>query len=276
MLDFLAQIEYMEEKYAKFYISVIILALEYLHKKLRVIHRDLKLDNVMLDANGYPKLCDFGLARELGPLEKAFTICGTPDYMAPEMITQQGYDESVDWWSVGILMFELLAGYPPFAMDAGFDCLLSDLNTYNLVVRSIIMWPEEYSRAVEIEDLEEDFEAENEATGPTISPTAKSLITKFLCTQPSERLGCTRAGIDEVKANPFFSSINFEEVSQFTVRAPLRQQFKDKYDLSKFDDKLSAEDAKKDGLSYVPLTIQQVDSIDRMEDSQAFDWEEVW
>jgi len=98
---------------ASFYVACVILALDYLHAK-GVIYRDLKPENLLLDSSGYVKITDFGFARQLESGERAWTFCGTPEYVAPEVITNKSHDTRADIWSLGILVFELLTGTPPF------------------------------------------------------------------------------------------------------------------------------------------------------------------
>ena len=97
----------------KFFITQVIMGIGRLHEN-GIMHRDLKLENLMLDINGYVKIIDFGLAKRLNPQDVANTVCGTPFYYAPELISLQSYDKSVDWWAIGILMFEMLTGKVAF------------------------------------------------------------------------------------------------------------------------------------------------------------------
>lgn len=96
---------------AKFYIAEVALAIDFLHSN-DIIYRDLKPENILLGADGHLKLIDFGFAKHTK--ERCWTLCGTPDYLAPEVISSKGYNKSVDWWALGVLLFEMLAGYPPF------------------------------------------------------------------------------------------------------------------------------------------------------------------
>jgi len=95
----------------RFFAAEIVLVIEYLHRK-NIVYRDLKPENILLDKRGHIKITDFGFAKEIA--DKTFTLCGTPEYLAPEVIKGKGYSFEVDWWALGILIFEMLAGYPPF------------------------------------------------------------------------------------------------------------------------------------------------------------------
>lgn len=101
------------EKIVKFYSAQIILAIGYLHSK-NIIHRDLKLENILVDSNGYLKIIDYGLAKIIKDNEEATSFCGTPEYIAPELVNKQPYDKNVDWWAVGVLIYEMLIGVTPF------------------------------------------------------------------------------------------------------------------------------------------------------------------
>jgi serine/threonine protein kinase len=100
-----------KENEVKFLAIQMILAMGYLHKELNVIYRDLKPENIILDKHGYLKLTDFGLSKQA---EESNTFCGTPEYVSPEMLAGTGHDKTVDWWALGILIYELLSGIPPF------------------------------------------------------------------------------------------------------------------------------------------------------------------
>ena len=262
---------------ARFYIVEITLAFEYLHetcaKPCRVAYRDLKPENVLLDGYGYVKLADFGFAKQLGPKvidtskdgkavtvtyrreeevhqkvgfienEKAYTLCGTPDYLAPEVILNGGHDESVDWWGLGILLYELVRGIPPFQSEEPWA-------TYQKILkREFTFGPKERKKAkkkkkksgkkdtetttktkkkkVYIDDDDEkqsdeegddDDDEENEnAFGFT--KQSRDLIRKLLTVESAKRLGSTHGSI-EIKSHPWFRSVNWKLASERKWKKP--------------------------------------------------------
>ena len=188
----------------KFYILELVLALECLHKN-NMVYRDLKPENILLDAKGHVKLTDFGLSKILeAEDDKAFTICGTPQYLAPEIIKRKGYNKAVDWWSLGCVMYEMLTGKIPFAIKRGVK-----LN-------------------IRIYDQEVIYPS-------NLSKEAKSLIKQLLILNPNERLGSGPNGSENVKNHPYFKGINWKDAWQKKLKPPFIPKLKNDTDLRYFD-----------------------------------------
>ncbi|KAH8550690.1 camp-dependent protein kinase 5 [Umbelopsis sp. PMI_123] len=186
---------------AKFYAAEVILALEYLHSK-DVIYRDLKPENLLLDAQGHLKITDFGFAKHVPDI--TWTLCGTPDYLAPEIIQSKGYGKAADWWSLGILIFEMLAGYPPFYDD-------DHLKLYEKILAGKIKWPTYFD------------------------PNAKDLLKRLLTPDLSKRFGNLRGGSDDIKRHRWFEGVDFSRVLGRQIRAPYVPQIRGDGDASHFD-----------------------------------------
>ena len=160
------------------------------------VHRDLKPENLVLDAEGYLKLVDLGLARQLAPGERAWTLCGTAEYVAPEVVRGGGYGVQADFWALGVLLFEMLAGYPPFCAD-------SALGVFELSLRAEPSFPAHLPAA------------------------AKALVGALLTRQPRLRLGSCGArggrcgGAVDVACHPFFARIDWRALLAREVEAPV-------------------------------------------------------
>lgn len=178
----------LKEDVACFYISEVILGLDYLHKEMNIIYRDLKPENILISASGHIKLTDFGLSKQTDG--KTYTFAGTPEYLAPEILLETGQTKALDWWSVGILLYEMLAGVPPFTnKDKDFE-----------KIKQLIL--------------------ENNPRFPShFSEEAKSIIIRFLQTEPNKRLGVR--SILDVKKHPFFRNIDWDELYEKKIEPPL-------------------------------------------------------
>ena len=207
-----------DEEKVRFYGAQIALALEYLHSK-GIVYRDLKPENILMDDQGYLKLADFGMAKKLKGDEKAMSFCGTPEYLAPEIITMEGHDKMADWWSFGILLFEMLCGLPPFYVE-NLDKM------YELIKNSSVKFPRRI----------------------TVSEEAKDVIRKLLEKNPKKRLG-SQSGIEEIKSHPFFASIDFNLVEQKKMKAPFVPELTNDTDVQYFDEEFTNEEV---GMSYIP------------------------
>ncbi len=171
---------------ARFYISTIVLAIEYLHNN-RVVYRDLKPENLLIDSNGYTKITDFGFAKELE--DRTWTLCGTPEYLAPEIIQCSGHGTAVDWWSLGILLYEMLAGFRPSTTESD-----SDLR-------------EDLGRQAGLPD--------------EIDSVSRDLISSLLTADRSRRLGNLRGGANDIKSHPWFSGVDWKALQEGRIPPPI-------------------------------------------------------
>lgn len=175
----------MGEDLARFYIGSIVLALEYLHNN-NIVYRDLKPENVFIDGQGYTKLGDFGFAKVLENGNRTYTFCGTPGYVAPENVLAHGYNYSVDWWGLGVLMYVLLTGRQPFSTPKTDDPMV--------VMRRIV---------------DESYQIKYP---PYLSPQAKDLIARLLERKPAKRLGMLNGRALDIKSHKWFEGMAWEEL----------------------------------------------------------------
>ncbi|XP_061562416.1 protein kinase C epsilon type isoform X2 [Phycodurus eques] len=202
-----------DEPRSRFYAAEVTSALMFLHRN-GVIYRDLKLDNILLDAEGHCKLADFGMCKE-GIVNgvTTTTFCGTPDYIAPEILQELEYGASVDWWALGVLMYEMMAGQPPFEADNEDDLFES-------ILHDDVLYP------------------------VWLSKEAVSILRAFMTKNPAKRLGCVASqGCEEaIKTHPFFREIDWLLLEQRKVRPPFKPRIKTKRDVNNFDQDFTKED----------------------------------
>ncbi|EGD72478.1 AGC/PKC/ETA protein kinase [Salpingoeca rosetta] len=192
------------EARGRFYAAEIVCALLFLHKR-NIVYRDLKLDNVMLDADGHVKVADFGMCKENIVGDKlATTFCGTPDYIAPEIIQEKPYGPSVDWWALGVLIYEMLAGQPPFDGATEEDLFMSI--QFNEVLFPV--W---------------------------LTKEAVQLIRGLLEKDRDCRLGCGPKGEKDIKAHPFFHPIDWDKLERREMEPPFKPKLKSQLATDNFD-----------------------------------------
>ncbi|KAM7197714.1 camp-dependent protein kinase type 2 [Rhypophila sp. PSN 637] len=172
---------------AKFYAAEVTLALEYLHSH-DIIYRDLKPENLLLDRHGHLKITDFGFAKRVPDL--TWTLCGTPDYLAPEVVSNKGYNKSVDWWSLGILIYEMLCGYTPF-WDGG-----SPMKIYENILKGRVKYP------------------------AYINAQAQNLLERLITADITKRLGNLYGGSQDVKDHPWFAEVTWDRLATKNIDAP--------------------------------------------------------
>jgi CRP-like cAMP-binding protein/tRNA A-37 threonylcarbamoyl transferase component Bud32 len=193
-----------KKNYAVFYAGIILEALDFMHLQ-NIIYRDLKPENVLLDAEGYCVIVDMGFAKEIK--DKAYTLCGTPLYIAPEVILSKGHNKAADIWSLGILIYEMIFGTTPFYVD-GID----QMGLFKSIVRGNVKFPHRSDKDV------------------------VDLVTRMLHRRAAYRLGCLKDGAQDIRDHQFFEGMNFEELNQKKIKAPWTPKLKDPFDTKHFDD----------------------------------------
>ncbi|KAF8134000.1 hypothetical protein EV363DRAFT_1214730 [Boletus edulis] len=240
---------------AKFYASEVLLALEYFHangiiyrqvtfvlyciQTDLILNRDLKLDNILLTLDGHVKVADYGLCKEdMWHGSTTSTFCGTPEFMAPEILLEQRYGRAVDWWAFGVLTYEMLLGQSPFRGDDEdeiFDAILEDEPLYPI----------------------------------TMPRDAVSILQKLLTRDPVRRLGSSKADADEIKRHPFFKDVNFDDVFNKRIPPPYFPTINGSADTSNFDKEFTREQP-----TLTPVH-GQLSSRDQQEFA-GFSWVAAW
>ncbi|XP_020386414.1 ribosomal protein S6 kinase alpha-3 isoform X6 [Rhincodon typus] len=201
------------EEDVKFYLAELALALDHLHS-LGIIYRDLKPENILLDEQGHIKLTDFGLSKEsIDHEKKAYSFCGTVEYMAPEVVNRRGHTQSADWWSFGVLMFEMLTGTLPFQ---GKD----RKETMTMILKAKLGMPQ------------------------FLSPDSQSLLRMLFKRNPGNRLGAGPDGVEEIKRHSFFSTIDWNKLCRREILPPFKPAIGRPEDTFYFDPEFTAKTPK--------------------------------
>ncbi|XP_066947701.1 uncharacterized protein Pkn isoform X7 [Macrobrachium rosenbergii] len=199
-----------DEPRAVFYAACVVLGLQYLHDN-KIIYRDLKLDNLLLDTEGYVKIADFGLCKEgMGYGDRTGTFCGTPEFLAPEVLTETSYTRAVDWWGLGVLIFEMLVGESPFPGD-------DEEEVFDSIVNDEVRYP----RFLSIE--------------------AVAIMRKLLRKHPDRRLGASEKDAEDVKKQQFFRNVGWDDLLQRKVKPPFVPTVTSPEDVSNFDEEFTTE-----------------------------------
>lgn len=187
-----------------FYAAQVGAIFEYCHSK-NIVYRDLKPENILLNSDGYLKLADFGFAKIIE--HRTYTLCGTPEYIAPEVLLNKGHGKPVDWWTLGILIYEMLVGYPPFVDE-------DPMGIYQKILSGKIVFPK------------------------TFDKNAKGLVKKLLTADLGKRYGNLKNGVDDIKLHKWFkaSDMNWDELVNKTITPMFKPKVASETDTSNFDD----------------------------------------
>ncbi|XP_012946173.1 serine/threonine-protein kinase N2 [Aplysia californica] len=195
-----------------FYAGCVVLGLQYLHQN-KIVYRDLKLDNLLLDSEGYLKMADFGLCKEgMGYQDRTSTFCGTPEFLAPEVLTETSYSRAVDWWGLGVLIYEMLVGESPFPGD-------DEEEVFDSIVNEEVRYPR------------------------FLSTESIAIMRRLLRRNPDRRLGSSERDAEDVKKQAFFRNVSWNDLLMKKVRPPFQPTVKTMEDVSNFDDEFTSERA---------------------------------
>uniref|UniRef100_A0A3Q3FQE9 protein kinase C n=1 Tax=Kryptolebias marmoratus TaxID=37003 RepID=A0A3Q3FQE9_KRYMA len=198
------------EPRAAFYSACVVLGLQFLHEH-KIVYRDLKLDNLLLDTEGFVKIADFGLCKEgMGYGDRTSTFCGTPEFLAPEVLTDTSYTRAVDWWGLGVLVYEMLVGESPFPGD-------DEEEVFDSIVNDEVRYPR------------------------FLSTEAIGIMRRLLRRNPERRLGSGEKDAEDVKKQPFFRAMDWEGLLHRKVPPPFVPTIAAKHDVSNFDAEFTAE-----------------------------------
>ena len=200
LFTFLRRVGRFDNSQSQIYASQIVLMFEYLHS-FDIIYRDLKPENLLISSDGYLKLTDFGFAKTVQ--DRTYTLCGTPEYIAPEVLLNKGHGKPVDWWTLGVIIYEMIAGIDPFNDEDPM-----------MIYRKILKCKYSFTR---------NFER-----------SAKSLIKHLLVVDLSKRYGNLKKGVEDIKKHKWFKGINWMSMVLKQVKMPYAPTLRDAGDTSHF------------------------------------------
>jgi len=189
---------------SKFYAAQTAAAFAFIHSK-NIIHRDLKPENILLCADGYSKLTDFGFAKIIEPGMRTYTLCGTPEYIAPEVLLNKGHAKPVDWWTLGILIYEMIVGQPPF-------CDEDPMGIYQKILAGKVYFPKYFDK------------------------DAKSLVKHLLTADLSKRYGNLKDGSNDILRSKWMADVDWARLERHELPAPFKPVMKDDNDVSNYED----------------------------------------
>jgi len=187
---------------SRFYAAGISSIFEYCHSK-NIIYRDLKPENILLNIDGYLKLTDFGFAKVIE--YRTYTLCGTPEYIAPEVLLNKGHGKPVDWWTLGILVYEMIVGYPPFVDE-------DPMGIYQKILSGKIVFPKLFDK------------------------DAKVLVKKLLTADLGKRFGNLKNGVEDIKQCKWFKDMRWDKLLDKEIHPPYKPKVKGEADTSNFED----------------------------------------
>jgi serine/threonine protein kinase len=232
------QREQFSERRAKFYASEVLLALEFFHQQ-NIVYRDLKLDNIMLSLDGHIKLADYGLCKEnMTYGSTTNTFCGTPEFMAPEILYEQSYGRAVDWWAFGVLIYEMICGQSPFRGD-------DEEEIFESILHDEVLYPISMSR------------------------DAVSICQRLLIKDPNSRLGSSPHDAEEVKRHPFFREVDWRALLEKSVPPPFIPSLQNPKDVSNFDEEFTRE---KPGLTPINTLLDEAEQAEFKGFSYVAEW----
>ena len=193
------------DRAARFYAAGVLIGLSYLHNERNIAYRDMKPENCLIDSKGYPKLVDFGFAKVI--TSKSYTLCGTPEYLAPELVLGRGHNKAVDYWAFGVMVYEMQSGYSPFSDQNGMDQVVICKN----IVKGNLK-----------------FE-------PNFNPDCRDLVKKLLNRDVQARLGNLKNGTDDIKNHKWFSKVDWKAYNKREIGAPFIPKIDSAVDTSHFD-----------------------------------------